>query len=91
MKMNQLDSEPDSEFTQQFNKKELQKVLYGQLVPKSSSYDPSNKDREEFLDDTRENIFTYMDRNIAHPDRSYHSRLCVKPLFLGATVQASPG
>jgi hypothetical protein len=59
-------------FVSHFNKAELENSLSGYVVPHCSPADPTNKEGEEFLADTRENIFQYMDRSLAHSERSYH-------------------
>ena len=61
-----------SSFVSQFNESEIRSALRGYIVPYCSPSDPTNKEGEEHLADTRENIFYYMDRNIKYTNRSYH-------------------
>jgi len=64
--------ELSARFLRQFNDKEIDRALAGYVVPHCSPSDPSNREGEEFLADTRESIFSYMDRNIEAVSKSYH-------------------
>ena len=59
-------------FLAQFNTTEIDQAISGYIVPHCSPSDPSNRDGEEFLADTRESIFNFLDRTIQHLTRSYH-------------------
>lgn len=67
-----IEDELSARFIRQFNTKEIDAALSGYVIPHCSPADPSNREGEEFLADTRESIFSYMDRNLEVASRSYH-------------------
>ena len=67
-----LSDESAKQFVSQYNENEIRLAVSGYLTPKCSPGDPANKDKEAFLSDMRESIYTYMDRSIAKQSRSYH-------------------
>lgn len=67
-----VEDELSARFLRQFNNSEIDQALAGYVVPHCSPSDPSNREGEEFLADTRESIFFYVDRNIEAVERSFH-------------------
>ncbi len=67
-----LKDENAQSFINQFNKDEVTEAISNYVKPYCSPSDPANKDGDEFLADTRENIFQYMDRVIATSSKSYN-------------------
>lgn len=67
-----LKDEQAHSFISQFNKDEIIEAIANYVRPHCSPSDPANKDGEEYLADTRENIFDYMDRVIKTGNKTYN-------------------
>jgi hypothetical protein len=84
LKLKNFEEKTAKDFVQQFNEAELKRALSGYVVPHCSPSDPSNREGEEYLADTRERIFDYMDRSIEHGDRAHH--LILADTGMGKTI-----
>lgn len=67
-----VENEYAEKFLGQFNQKEIDSFISGYVIPQCAPSDPTNKEGEEHLADIQESIFSFMDRNVALPQRSYH-------------------
>lgn len=66
------DDEYAGKFLKQFNDSEIRRWMKDYVVPHCSSFDPTNRDGDEYLADIRQNIFEHMDHNIEKRDKRYN-------------------
>lgn len=59
-------------FVSQFNDAEISESITGYIQPDYSPTDPSNKDGEDYIPDTRENLFSYLDRQISESSKTFN-------------------